>query len=235
MAQKKTLLLCSYGLRPGQITLETLARLKSCDAVYSNCLVPAVADRFKPYCRELVLVKGKRWEPLAKAMFRAFSNRTKIAFLTYGNPFFLNPPAVKLAREAARRGIAFEAAEGVSSFDGIINQLRMGEYAPDGLRLVNLGDGRPDRERGATPSMDTLFFSLWVLNSGRGAEKKRFLAELSPAYARSHPVYLIDHPRSVKTTVGGLAGALDGAGLTTTLYLPAVPDPAPRGARGGRT
>jgi hypothetical protein len=221
MERKRTLLLCSYGLRPGQITLETLALLKSCDAVFSNSLDRFSAEKLRPYCGELRLVKGARWEPLAKKIFAAFSKKNKIAFLTYGNPFFLNPPACLLAEEAARRGIAFEVAEGVSSFDGIINQLRLGQFAEEGLRLVNLGDGS-EAARGRAPAMDTLFFSLWTLEAGKPGLKKKFLSGLASAYPPEHPVLVIDHPGSVRTTIGQLGAALGKAALTTTLFVPAA-------------
>ncbi len=221
MTPQKTLLLCSYGLRPGQITLETLALLKSCDTVFSNCLDLASADKFKPYCRELILIKGARRESLAKRIFAAFPGRKKIAFLTYGNPFFLNQPACLLAEEAERRGITFEVAEGVSSFDGIVNQLRLGRYAPAGLRLVNLGDGRHGAPRGCARAMDTLYFSVWALRAGKPALKKEFLRELRAAYDPKHPVFIINHPDSTETDLAGLPQELEGATLTTTLFIPA--------------
>ena len=219
--KKRTLLLCAYGLRPGQVTLETLALLKSCDLVFSNCLDTTSAEHLKPYCKELRLVKGARWEPLAKKVFAAFAGRDRIAFLTYGNPFFLNPPACKLAAEAARRGIAFTVAEGVSSFDAIVNQLRLGQYAPAGLRLVNLGDGS-EAPREHAPAMDTLFFSLWTLEAGKPGLKKDFLRGLAAAYPPEHPALVIDHPGAVAATIGGLPAALKKAALTTTLFVPAA-------------
>jgi len=216
------LLLCSYGLRPEQISIETIAQLRSCDMVFSNSLNQADAERFKPYCRKLCAMEGCSWEALMGRVFKAFSNKNKIAFLTYGNPFFLTPAAI-LAKKAARRGIDFKVMEGVSSFDAIINHLRLGEYAPDGLRLVNLGDSFVDKTRKCTPSMDTLFFSLWRLNvKGNSGIKKNFVKELSSAYGPVHPVVIIDHPHSVKTTIALLGHMMDKVCLTTTIYVPAV-------------
>ncbi len=204
------------------MTIETIAQLRSCDMVFSNSLNHADAERFKPYCRELRALEGCGWEALTGMVFKAFSNKNKIAFLTYGNPFFLTPAAI-LAEKAARRGIDFKVMEGVSSFDAIINHLRMGEYAPDGLRLVNLGDSFVNKARKCTPSMDTLFFSLWRVNvKGNSGIKKNFVKELSLAYDRLHPVFIIDHPHSVKTTIALLECRIDKVCLTTTIYIPAV-------------
>ena len=38
MKKRKTLIMASYGLEPKHITLETMAALKKCDAVFSHCL-----------------------------------------------------------------------------------------------------------------------------------------------------------------------------------------------------
>jgi hypothetical protein len=112
-------------------------------------------------------------------------------------------------------------AEGVSSFDGIVNQLRLGQFAKEGLRLVNLGDGS-GTAREFTPAMDTLFFSLWTLEAGKPGLKKEFLSKLSAAYAPQHPVFIIDHPASVKTEMARLPASLKKAALTTTLFVPAA-------------
>ncbi|HBA61853.1 MAG TPA: hypothetical protein DCZ92_13785 [Elusimicrobia bacterium] len=216
MKNKKTLLLCSYGLDPAQITLETMNELKTCDAVFSGALEGGREELIRPYCRKLVITGGGRWESAAEKMFEAFKNFDKIAYLVYGNPFFLNPPALRLARKAKSLGIEFRVLAGISSFDAIVNQLGLGNFSAGGLRLINLGDGRR-QERKLDAKLDTFFFSLWIL----GGKHKAFLEEIRAAYGPRHPAFLIDHPRCARTTVGALENALAAARLTTTLYLPA--------------
>ena len=54
----KKLYIFSYGLYPGQVTLETLAAMRECGAVYTHCLDKSTAARFVKLAPGLKLNTG---------------------------------------------------------------------------------------------------------------------------------------------------------------------------------
>lgn len=223
----KRMIIFSYGLRPGQVTLETLAAMKRCGAVYTHCLDKRTAAAFSRLAPGLRLTAGLSRKKTASAAAAALRRHDTVGFLTYGNPLFLNQTAAEVMRAAASEGARVEVLAAVSSFDSLVNLFDLNKYSSGGLRLVDAASSVD--EPLFTPDMDTLIFVPDILNLGRNAPaKKRFLAAAGAAYPAAAPVYLAAcasiSGRSdsvIKGTVGGLR-ALLGRVKNHTIFIPAV-------------
>ena len=133
----KKLYLFSYGLYPGQVTLETLAAMRRCGAVYTHCLDKATAGQFAKLAPGLKLTAGLGREETAAAAVSALEKHDTVGFLTYGNPLFLNQTAAAVMKAAAGKKAAVSVFAGVSSFDALVNLFNLNKYSPRGLRLVD--------------------------------------------------------------------------------------------------
>jgi hypothetical protein len=224
----KELYVLSYGLHPGQMTLETLAAMRACGAVYSNSLDEASLRKFRRLVPEIKLTSGLGHRGTAREVAKGFARHDKVGFLTYGNPLFLNRSAAEVMAAAKARGAAVTVFPGVSSFDAIINLFNLNKYSTRGLRLVDLASASDLHF--FTPEMDTLFFVPDVLNLPASAgRKRRFLAAAARAYPPSAPVYAADcvsisneKTRVEKCRVGGLAGLFGRLNERHTIYIPAA-------------
>lgn len=223
----KKLILFSYGLHPGQVTLETLAAMRICGEVYTHCLDKKTAASFSRMAPGLKLTVGLNREKTAAAAAAALKRHDTVGFLTYGNPLFLNQTAAEVVRAAEAAGAAVDVRPAVSSFDALVNLFNLNKYSRRGLRLVDAASSIDDPL--FTPDMDTLIFVPDVLNLGKNsAAKKRFLAAASAAYPASAPAYLADcasisgrRDSVVKGTTGRL-GALLRRAKNHTIFIPAV-------------
>ncbi|OGR74958.1 MAG: hypothetical protein A2X32_10595 [Elusimicrobia bacterium GWC2_64_44] len=224
----KKLYIFSYGLYPGQVTLETLAAMKECGAVYTHCLDAATAARFAGLAPGLKLNTGLSREATAKAAVAALSKFDTVGFLTYGNPLFLNQTAAEVMKAAAAKKAAVRVFAAVSSFDTLVNLFNLNKFSPRGLRVVDAAASIDAPH--FTPEMDTLIFVPDVLNlKSNAAAKKKFLAAAKAAYPPSAPAYLADcasisaaEAKVIKGTVGALASLLKKVNERHTLFLPAV-------------
>ncbi|MDO8805598.1 MAG: SAM-dependent methyltransferase [Elusimicrobiota bacterium] len=224
----KKLYIFSYGLYPGQITLETLAAMRQCGAVYTHCLDKATAGQFSKLAPGLKLNAGLNREETARAAVSALAGHDTVGFLTYGNPLFLNQTAAEVMKAAAGKKAAVTVFAGVSSFDALVNLFNLNKYSPRGLRLVDAA-ASVDRPF-FTPDMDTLIFVPDVLNlPENAARKKDFVAAALEAYPPTARVFLADcasiSGRSVKVVKGkisGLGALLEKINERHTIFIPAV-------------
>ncbi len=229
----KQMLIFSYGLRPGQVTLETLAAMRKCGVVYSHCLDADTARQFRGYARRLLLTGRLGLEGTAEAAAAALEEHDTVGFLTYGNPLFLNRTVSLLSAAAARRKAQVRVFPAVSSFDALVNLFDLNKFSLRGLRLVDAAASldAPSFD----PGMDTLVFVPYVLNlRGRAAARKKFLAAAAAAYPPDAMACLADcyaaeggRDRVLSGTVGDLRRLLAKARETSTLFIP-----APGGKRG---
>jgi hypothetical protein len=224
----KKLYIFSYGLYPGQITLETLAAMKSCGAVYTHCLDKATAGQFSRLAPGLKLTSGLSRQATAAAAVSALGRHDTVGFLTYGNPLFLNQTAAEVMRAAAAKKAETVVLAGVSSVDTLVNLFGLNKFSPRGLRLVDAASSIDSPS--FIPDMDTLVFVPDVLNQpGSGAARKKFLSAAALAYPPSSPAFLADcaciSRRSdavIKGRMGGLAALLKKVNERHTLFIPAV-------------
>jgi precorrin-6B methylase 1 len=224
----KKLYIFSYGLYPGQLTLETLAAIRQCGAVYSHCLDKTSARQFAKLVPGLELTAGLDRRATAQAAVSALDRHDTVGFLTYGNPLFLNQTAAEVMKAAAAKKAAVSVFAAVSSFDALVNLFGLNKYSPRGLRLVDAAASLDDPF--FTPEMDTLIFVPDVLNLPENAgRKKQFVAAALKAYPRSAPVCLADcasissHPAKViKGKIIGLPTLLKKVNERHTMFIPAV-------------
>ena len=232
----KKLYIFSYGLYPWQMTLETLAAMRECGAVYSHCLDAHTERQFLKIAPGLKLTAGLDRDAAVRAAVQGLKKHDVVGFLTYGNPLFLNRSAAELAAAAGKKAkVSVFAA--VSSFDALVNLFDLNSFSTRGLRLVDTASSldQPD----FTPDIDTLFFVPYALNRpANTAAKKKFIAAAARAYPESAQVYLADcasvvcrSPRVVKSSMGGFGRLLSGLNERHTLFIPAVaPKPGKRPA-----
>lgn len=224
----KKLYIFSYGLYPGQITLETLAAMRRCGAVYTHCLDRATAGQFAKLAPGLKLTAGLGREETAEAAAAALEKHDTVGFLTYGNPLFLNQTAAEVMKAAAGKKAAVSVFAGVSSFDALVNLFNLNKYSPRGLRLADAAASID--EPFFTPDMDTLIFVPDVLTLPRNAgRKKAFIEAALKAYPHTAPVYLaacasISSPAAkvIKGKISGLAALLKKINERHTLFIPAI-------------
>jgi hypothetical protein len=224
----KKLYLFSYGLYPGQVTLETLAAMKECGAVYTHCLDKGTAARFARLAPGLKLNSGLDRKATALAAAAALGRHETVGFLTYGNPLFLNQTAAEVIKAAAEKGAAVSVFAGVSSFDALVNLFNLNKFSPRGLRLVDAAASVDAPS--FTPDMDTLVFVPDVLNQrANAAAKKEFIAAAKRAYPGTAPALLADcasisrrSPEVIKGNISGLAALLKKVNERHTLFIPAA-------------
>ncbi|HCC47925.1 MAG TPA: hypothetical protein DEQ38_07410 [Elusimicrobia bacterium] len=224
----KKLYIFSYGLYPGQVTLETLAAMKECGAVYTHCLDAATAARFAGLTPGLKLNTGLGREATAKAAVAALSKFDTVGFLTYGNPLFLNQTAAEVMKAAAGKKASVRVFAGVSSFDALVNLFNLNKFSPLGLRVMDAAAAIDAPH--FTPDMDTLVFVPDVLNlKANAAAKKRFLAAAKAAYPPSAPACLADcasissrRPSVIKGKVSALSSLLKQVNERHTIFIPAA-------------
>ncbi|MDQ7773393.1 MAG: SAM-dependent methyltransferase [Elusimicrobiales bacterium] len=224
---KKELLICSFGLKPAHVTAETLSELKRCDAAYTHCLDEATAAFLRPFCRELHFLRDLTPAKIAGRLISRLSRGGRIAFVTYGNPLFLNVTTRRVASRVGAAGADVRVLEAVSSLDALVNALDLNRFSVGGLRLVDLSacDCLPE----ITPGMDTLFFMASDLNLPAYARaRQRFLAALLAAYPPGHRAVLADcdnfrQGRLLESSVKKLGSDIRKAGVATTLFVPGLP------------
>lgn len=224
----KKLYIFSYGLYPGQVTLETLAAMKECGAVYTHCLDAETAARFAGLAPGLKLNTGLDREATAKAAVAALGKFDTVGFLTYGNPLFLNQTAAEVMKAAAAKKAAVRVFAGVSSFDALVNLFNLNKFSPRGLRAVDAAASIDAPH--FTPDMDTLVFVPDVLNlKANAAAKKKFIAAAQAAYTAAAPVYLADcasissrRPSVIKAKISSLPALLKQVNERHTLFIPAA-------------
>ena len=223
----KKLYIFSYGLYPWQLTLETLAAMRECGAVYSHCLDSQTVRQFLKIVPGLNLIAGMDSDAAVLAATQGLEKYDVVGFLTYGNPLFLNRSATELAAAAGKKAEVTVFAA-VSSFDALINLFNLNSFSTRGLRLVDTASSLEQHD--FTPDIDTLFFVPYALNRpGNAAAKKKFIAAAARAYPESAQVYLADcasvvcrSPKVVKSTMRGFSMLLSGLNERHTLFIPAV-------------
>ena len=228
MKKEKRLVICSYGLEPKHITLETLAALKKCGAVFSHSLEGGSGDFIAQSCAQFENLRGLDGPGIAARLKEAFEEHDTVGFLTYGNPFFLNAATVLIKAGMAAAKVKVSVLPAVSSFDSIVNLLDLNKFSLTGLRLVDAAASLAALL--FTPEMDTLFFSAGVLGPGRGNKRRaEFLKGLAAAYPGGHPVSIVNCPcignasgRLIKTTVSRLGGVFAKVNNVSTILVPAV-------------
>lgn len=180
----------SCGLMsPSQMTLESLAALRACGAVYSNSVDPVSARAILALGIPLLGGQERSYPRLFKDVLAAFKRHSRVGLLIYGNPFFLNSQLADLLNAASRLA-EVEVLPGISSFDALVNMFGMSALSGKGLFIADLNFfmEKPEFE----PGPDIFFFAPFRLNAGENAKfKARFIKALARKYPGDYPVYLV--------------------------------------------
>lgn len=180
----------SYGLgSPGQMTLDALAALKSCDTVYSNSADKTTEGRLTGLGIKLHNSPGKSYEAILADILGAFKRCGAVGFLTYGNPFFMNPPMEELLTKIS------EVAEvnvlpGVSSFDALVNMFGLSALRQEGILVLDLNFfiKKPRLVQGP----DVFMFAPFRLKArANAAGRAKFTRALAAAYPPDFPLFLV--------------------------------------------
>lgn len=229
----KKLFICSIGLKPEHLTLETVKALKSSQAVFSHSLRGGSAEALlRGFCGDFRPLIEISPEKILRTLVKAFKTRDILAFLTYGNPLFLNTTADLLRAELPRAGVEVEVLPAVSSFDAMLNMPGLGEFPAAGVRLVHAGLSGGEIE--LYPQMGTLIFMADKLNKAERKEhagaKAKFIARVVAAYPPEHEFMVVNAPfmedragRVIKFPVKDFALAFGALDRNSTIFIPKVP------------
>ena len=230
MKNKQKLYICSCGLKTGHLTLETMNALKNSRVAFSHSIGGGQAEALiRKFCPDFRSLVGKTPAEIAVEINAALKGGGTAAFLTYGNPFFLNTAASLIKAGLEKRGVTVEVLSAVSSFDAMVNLLDLNEFAAAGMRLVHAG--LSGGEITFFPEMDTMVFMMDKLNRTERPEhagaKEKFLRNLAAAYSPEHPVFIVNAPfmedkkgRVVRSTVKKLKRDFSRADKNSTLFIP---------------
>ena len=219
-------------MRPGQMTPETVRALKLSRVVFSHSLEGGPAETLiRSFCPDFRRLAGKEPSEIVRAVKSVFRTYGTIAFLTYGNPLFLNVAAVLLKRGLEKDGVEVESLPAVSSFDCLVNMLGLEEFPSAGIRLIHAG--LSGGELTFYPDMAAMVFMPDKLNRAERREhagvKEKFVGRIAAAYPPDHAVFIMNAPfmedrkgRVVRTRVKDLLKDLGRADRNSTLYIPAV-------------
>lgn len=228
--KKKKLYICSCGLKTGHLTLETINALKNSRVVFSHSIGGGQAEvMIRKFCPDFRSLVGKTPAGIAAEITAALKTGGTAAFLTYGNPFFLNTAAGLIKAGLEKRGVAVEVLSAVSSFDAMVNLLDLNQFAAAGMRLIHAG--LSGGEIAFSPEMDTMVFMMDNLNRIEKPEhagvKDKFLGNLAVAYPPAHPVYIVNAPfmedvkgRVIRSTIKMLKRDFPRADPNSTLFIP---------------
>ncbi|HAF94924.1 MAG: hypothetical protein A2021_07925 [Elusimicrobia bacterium GWF2_52_66] len=230
----KRLILCSRGLKPGHLTVETMEVLKACDVLFSGCIDAQSSGFFSSLCPRvrIKMVKGgpeEISEKVIEEISRDESCRTAV-FMSYGNTRFLCGPVFQLEKKAKKAGIELFVMDGVSSVDSIVNMMNLNKFATDGLRLVDIDACLKCRkEIVITPGMDTCFFMFWrLLLEENKVRLEKFLRDVRKNYLPHALGYFLNCPslcaekgRIIKFRIADLPDNVHRSDKESTLFIPA--------------
>lgn len=229
MRKNKELVVCSLGLFKNQCTLEVLARIKTCDIVFSDIRGDEILRFLEKISARVKVISGNcKLEKTAQKVVSAFKEFDKICYFTYGNPMFLDATTICLKKEALKAGIKTTVLNAISSFDAIISLLELTEFSDSGIRVVNTISC--NKSIVFTPEMDTLFFMIGILNlKGNEKYKKNFIKKLMAVYPKTAEFFIVDvksvvrdNDTLIKVNVCDLAKSFKLLNERTTLFLPAI-------------
>jgi|GEM_PF-2522680 len=222
----KSLILCSYGLKPEHITLETIKECRTCDILFCDCVgLSARLGGILPDMMELEDRAGAlSVEDKTAAVMGAFARHDKVGVMTYGHPDFLCSIADLLMKKCARAGIEVRVLPAISSTSELLSMAGVTALSHAGVVLTS-AIGLPGLSPGSS-QLHVFIFDFYALEDGRYSGAKADLAaHLERHYPKSHKMELLEcgnhRDESRKSfLVGELDKALKDASHTTTLYIP---------------
>lgn len=180
---KKILYICGYGLNHEQITLETLKTIREADIVISPSIDRDTSNLFGVKIKSTRDLSPQKHLLLIKKLFLKYN---KIAFITYGNPCFLN--SITYGFKNNLKNIEIQTLPAISSFDAAVNLFNELNLLPSDLVLTSINEDRKSFKFIKDKNM--LLFGAESLKNNP-ATMKIFLEYFKKTYSSSHPVYII--------------------------------------------
>lgn len=227
MKGKKYFFSIGYGIKPDQITLETLHILKSCDLVYM--LPDRNISYFRKFSANIEVLPGSAKRTLPRLLAAKLKLHDKIAFLSYGNPVFINSDTASFSKYDFGPGVTVRHVEAVSSFDALLtyfnlNNSHAGRFLSGGIHLIE-AEAVVIGKAALDPNNETCIYSLqWLLNGGNMSS---FMRKVKKAYTPEAELYLFSayanssSSVSIPATIKSLPALLKEQDiLQSTLYIP---------------
>jgi hypothetical protein len=219
---------CSFGLLPGQISLDTLARLREADKVFFIALEKGLAPFITEKCRDREFIGALPPGEQLRRIFADAAPGKNLAVLTYGDPGFMCNTTAMLSGECTRRRMRLEVAPAVSSFNALCALLELNMLSPGGLYMVGANSFTAGEVR-LDPDVPALVFQAdALLRRDMSAARKKFFSALR-RYPPDSPV-IVARAKSLFSPEGGrlvftasrareMLPHLDAA---STVYIPGV-------------
>lgn len=180
---KKTLFICGYDITLKHITAETSEVLEKAEVVISPSIDKDIILSSRIKIKSVRDLNPERQLSLIKKLFKKYE---KIAFLTYGNPCFLNSITYLIKNNL--KNIKIITLPAVSSFDIIIDIFNELNLIPKDLTAISLNKDKKKIE--LYPKTDTIIFGAEALKEDDSL-LKQFLLTFKKSYSDDHPIYIV--------------------------------------------
>lgn len=232
------LVLCSYGLVPRHITMETIMELKSCDEVFSDALDEHTSEFLGQYCRKINAVKTARLkkkagedvlDKYAGMVTDALARGRKVGVVTYGHPGFLCSIADRLIEKCESSGFNYRIIDSISSINCVLNMVGLRSLFPAGIFMSSaIGWARESVK--FHPGLHNLIFDLVnLIREERREVLEAFVRAARKELPAGHNILLVEAPsmsdsagKIVRTTPLKLKSTVEISTDRSTLYIPAI-------------
>jgi len=222
----KRLILCSYGLKPDHITLETIKEGRTCNILFCDCV--HLSSWLGGVLPDMLELEDKHGDLSAEekiaAVMGAFSKHDKVGLMTYGHPNFLCSFAEMLKAKCEAEGIEVRVLPAISSTAELLSMAGVTSLSRAGVMMTS-AIGLPGLSPAAR-DLHVFVFDFHALSDGRYSSAKAVLAAyFKKNYPGSHRIELLEcenhHAEDRKIfRIRELDQALKHSSPTTTLYIP---------------
>lgn len=223
----KEVLLCSYGLEPNQVTLETLLALQSSDKVFLAGLDADCAGLLKSRLPDMEIISRRPQPEQIKAIARALDRVSQVAVVTYGEPSFFCSMAEKLSELCRATGAKLKILPAISSFNALLHLLGLNLFRASGLYICGI-NSRMTWPLPLNPAVPALIFQPDdLLRKSRRGLKEKLVAEIKKRYPPEAKIVLAEAPcvgnpegRLLEFEIREIGKIFSRITANTTLYLP---------------
>lgn len=233
------LVLCSYGLVPRHITMETIMELKSCDVVFPEALDSNTCKFIRQYCKRINILEsgrrlpGKADEDILRqhvdAVMRELSRGRRVGVVTYGHPGFLCAITDELIKRCSERGFNYRIIDSISSINCVLNMVGLRTLFPAGI-FMSSAIGWDRESVKFHPGLHNLIFDLVnLIREERREVLEAFVRAARKELPAGHNILLVEAPsmsdsagKIVRTTPLKLKSTVEISTVKSTLYIPAI-------------
>lgn len=227
------LILCSHGLVPMHITMETIMELKNCDEVFTDVVGGNSESFLKQYCKKLNVLNTVGKEKITdedgkyvNTVMKALARRQRVGVVTYGHSGFLNAITDRLIDRCVDNHFSYRIIDSISSIDCVLNMVGLRSLS-SGLVMSSAMDWSRESVK-LYPALHNLIFNLFdLLRKNRRQVLDAFAADVREKLPPGHVILLVEAP-SIADPAGRMVSAapLDVKDMIltstnmSTLYIP---------------